>query len=287
LSYSARLPLRHFSAQAVARERKKYFNTKGYTPMFEHAFDGKVVVVTGGSRGIGFAAVKKFLGAGAKVCFLSHYEETGKKALEQLLAENPAYEVMNECIDLCDFKAAQELYEKVAAKWGRIDVLVNNAGMDSHAPIVKMKQSEWNTVMDTNLKSIFNMSKYAVKYIKKYHGCIVNTASVAGVFGSGMGCPYPASKAGVIGLTKSLAWEFAGVGVRVNAVAPGVVDTDMVAALPKIARDTINHTIPLTRFGQPEDIANGMVFLASDAASYITGVTLQIDGGYIPSNTLA
>ncbi len=254
--------------------------------MFEHAFDGKVVVVTGGSRGIGYAAVRKFLQAGAKVCFLSHSEETGKKAMEQLLAENPAYEIMNESIDLCDYKAAQDLFEKIEAKWGRIDVLVNNAGMDSHTPIIKMKQSEWNTVMDTNLKSIFNMSKYAVKYIKKHKGCIVNTASVAGIYGSGMGCPYPTSKAGVIGLTKSLAWEFAAIGVRVNAVAPGVIATDMVAALPKIAKDTINNTIPLSRFGEPEDIANGMVFLASDAASYITGVTLQIDGGYIPSNHL-
>lgn len=255
--------------------------------MFENAFNGKVVVVTGGSRGIGFAAVKKFLAAGAKVCFLSHSPETGKKALDELMAENPSYEVMNESIDLCDYKAAQELYEKVEAKWGRIDVLVNNAGMDSHTPVIKMKQAEWDTVMNTNLKSQFNMSKYAVKYLKKHNGCIVNTASVAGIYGSGMGLPYPASKAGVIGLTKSLAWEFAAIGVRVNAVAPGVIDTDMVAALPKIAKDTISNTIPLTRFGQPEDIANGMLFLASEAASYITGVTLQIDGGYIPSNHLA
>jgi 3-oxoacyl-[acyl-carrier protein] reductase/7-alpha-hydroxysteroid dehydrogenase len=252
--------------------------------MFENAFKDKVVIVTGGSRGIGFACVKGFLAAGAKVCFLSHYEETGAKALAELKAINPDYEVYNKVIELHDYKAAQDLFAEVEKKWGRIDVLCNNAGMDCSIPVKLIKQSQWDEVMTLNLKAVFNLSKYAISYLKKTKGCIVNTASVAGVYGSPMGTPYPASKAGVIGVTKSLAWTYAPLGVRVNAVAPGVVDTDMVAATPEVAKKTISGTIPLKRFGQPEDIANAIMFLASDSASYITGVTLQVDGGYRPAN---
>lgn len=283
LSYSRKLP----SGMAVGlgnlrretRERMELI-------MFENEFQGKVVLVTGGSRGIGFAAVKKFLAAGAKVCFLSRTEETGEKAMTALKEINPEYEVINRAIDLCDYKATQELYAELEEKWGGVDVLVNNAGVDCTTPVSKLKQSEWDSVMNTNLKALFNMSKYSVKYLKKSKGCIVNTASVAGVYGSGNGLPYPVSKAGVIGMTKSLAWELAYAGIRVNAVAPGVIATDMVAALPKFAKDSINNTIPLKRFGEPEDVADAILFLASSAASYITGVTIQVDGGYRPANTL-
>lgn len=254
--------------------------------MFENEFSGKVVVVTGGSRGIGFAAVKKFLASGAKVCFISHFEETGAKALEELKAINPDYEVMYKAIDLslCDYKAVQALYEEIIAKWGRLDVLCNNAGVDCSTPLVKLKQSEWDSIVNLNMKAIFVMSKYAVKYLKLHGGCIVNTASVNGIYGTPAGLPYPASKAGVIGMTKSLAWTCAGVGVRVNAVAPGVVDTDMVAGTPAAMKKTIGDSIPLKRWGQPDDIANAMLFLASSAASYITGQCLQVDGGFRPAN---
>ena len=254
--------------------------------MFENEFKGKVVVITGGSRGIGFAAVKGFLANGAKVCFLSHYEETGAKALAALKEINPDYEVMTKAIDLCDFKAAQELYKEVVAKWGRIDVLINNAGLDSSVWLTKMKQAEWDDVCNLNQKAIFNMSKYAIDYLKKTKGCIINTASVAGVYGSPTGLPYPASKAAVIAMTKSMAYSFAPNGVRVNCIAPGVVATDMVASMPQFAKDSIGNTIPMKRFGEPEDIANAMMFLASSAASYVTGACLQVDGGYRPSNLL-
>lgn len=253
--------------------------------MFENEFNGKVVIVTGGSRGIGFAAVKKFLAAGAKVCFLSHYEETGAKALAALKEINPDYEVMTKAIDLCDFKAAQDLFAEVDAKWGRIDVLINNAGVDSSTPLAKLKQSEWDEVVSVNQKAIYNMSKYAIKYIKKTKGCIINTASVNGIFGIPSGLPYPASKAAVIGMTKSLAWTFGPLGVRCNAVAPGVVNTDMLANTPQAMKDTIAGNIPLKRIGEPEDIANAMLFLASSAATYITGQTLQVDGGFRPANS--
>lgn len=246
---------------------------------------GKVAVISGGSRGIGFAAVKKFLAEGVKVCFLSHYEETGEKAMAALKEINPDYEVMRRVIDLCDYKAVQQLFSDVEAKWGRIDILINNAGKDSSTPLNQLKQAEWNEIMDLNTKSIFTMSKYAIKYLKKHKGCIINTASVAGVYGSAAGLPYPTSKAAVIGMTQSLAWTFAPLGVRVNAVAPGVINTDLVANLPDFAAKTITGTIPLSRFGEPEDIANVMLFLASDSAAYITGDIIHADGGYRPANT--
>ena len=254
--------------------------------MFENEFKGKVVVISGGSRGIGFAAVKGFLANGAKVCFLSHYEETGAKALAALKEINPDYEVMTKAIDLCDFKAAQELYKEVIAKWGRIDVLINNAGVDSNTWLTRLKQSEWDAVCNVNQKAVFNMSKYAIDYLKKTKGCIINTASVAGVYGSPTGLPYPASKAAVIAMTKSMAYSFAPNGVRVNCIAPGVVETDMTAGMPDFAKKSVGDTIPMKRFGQPEDIANAMMFLASSAASYVTGACLQVDGGYRPSNLL-
>lgn len=254
--------------------------------MFENAFNGKVVIVTGGSRGIGFAAVKGFLAAGAKVCLLSQYEETAAKALAELKEINPDYEVMTCSMDLSkpDFKLMQALIKDVVDKWGRIDVLVNNAGHDSSTPFGSLKSDEWDTLMNLNMKSIFMLSKYARKELIKTKGCIINTASVNGVFGTPAGLPYPASKAGVIGMTKSMAWTFAPLGVRVNAVAPGVVDTDLLAAVPPAMKKTMAGTIPLKRIGVAEDIANCMLFLASDAASYITGQTIQVDGGFRPVN---
>ena len=153
--------------------------------MFENEFKGKVVLVTGGSRGIGFAAVKGFLAAGAKVYFLSHYEETGAKALAALKEINPDYEVMTKAIDLCDYKAVQELYKEIIAKWGRLDVLVNNAGTDNSTWLTKLKQSEWDAVCNLNMKGPYTMMKYAIPHLVKTKGCIVNTASVAGVYG----CP--------------------------------------------------------------------------------------------------
>lgn len=255
--------------------------------MFDNEFSGKVVVVTGGSRGIGFAAAKKFLASGAKVCIISHYEETGAKAIEQFKAINPDYEVMYKAMDLslCDYKAVQALYEEIDKKWGRIDVLVNNAGVDCSTLLLKLKQSEWDSIINLNMKSVFVMIKYAIKYLKKTGGCVVNTASVNGIYGTPAGLPYPASKGGVIAMTKSLAWTCAGIGVRVNAVAPGVVDTDMVAGTPPAMRKTLEGSIPLKRWGRPDDIANAILFLSSGAADYITGQCLQVDGGFRPTNT--
>ena len=249
-------------------------------------FTDKVVVISGGSRGIGFATVKLFLESGAKVCFLSHYEETGKAAMEKLMAINPNYPVMTFNPDLCDYKQVKEMFAAVTEKWGKVDILCNNAGVDSGIFLSKMKKSDWDAVMNVNINAQFTMCKYGVENMsKKKGGVIVNTASVAGVYGSSMGLPYPVSKAGVIGLTKSLAGELAPFNIRVNAVAPGVVNTDMVAGLNDIARKSVEGSIPLKRMAEPEDIANAILFLASDAAAYVTGQTLGVDGAYLPSRT--
>ena len=191
---------------------------------------------------------------------------------------------MTKAIDLCDYKAVQELYKEIIAKWGRLDVLVNNAGTDNSTWLTKLKQSEWDAVCNLNMKGPYTMMKYAIPHLIKTKGCVVNTASVAGVYGCPTGLPYPASKAALIAMTKSVAYSFADRGVRVNAVAPGVVNTDMVANMPQFAKDSVGDTIPMKRFAEPEDIANGILFLSSSAASYVTGVCLQIDGGYRPNN---
>ena len=241
--------------------------------MFEKEFEGKVVLVTGGSTGIGYATVKSFLASGAKVYFLGKPGEDLTKQTEELKSINPDYDFASNTIDLCDYKAAQALYAEIEEKWGRLDVLVNNAGVDSSLPIHKMK-------------GMFNLTKYAIKYLKKTKGCIVNTASVAGIYGAGCGSPYPASKGGVIAFTKSMAWEQAYAGIRCNAVAPGVIDTNLLATVPPFAKKNIAKQIPLGHIGEPQEIANAILFLSSSAAQYITGITLQVDGGYVPHNTV-
>ncbi|MFR0796835.1 MAG: SDR family NAD(P)-dependent oxidoreductase [Oscillospiraceae bacterium] len=252
--------------------------------MFENEFKGKVVLVTGGSRGIGFAAVKGFLAAGAKVYFLSHYEETGAKALAALKEINPDYEVMTKAIDLCDYKAVQELYKEIIAKWGRLDVLRQQRRHRQQHLADQAQAVRVGCRLQPEHEGPYTMMKYAIPHLVKTKGCIVNTASVAGVYGCPTGLPYPASKAALIAMTKSVAYSFANKGVRVNAVAPGVVNTDMVANMPQFAKDSVGDTIPMKRFAEPEDIANGILFLSSSAASYVTGVCLQIDGGYRPNN---
>ncbi|MBP3654609.1 MAG: SDR family oxidoreductase [Oscillospiraceae bacterium] len=259
--------------------------------MFEECkvFEGKVVVITGGSRGIGFAAVKEFLKAGAKVCFLSHYEETGKAALAKLQEINPDYPVIWRCIDLCSEEQAKALFDEVEALWGRVDVLINNAGISNDDALVHHTMDHWKAVLDVNMTAVYNMSRYALSALKKTEGCIINTSSVSGVYGSPSGIAYPATKSAVMTMTKTIAYALAPVGIRCNAIAPGVTHTEIIDNLPQFALDSIGNTIPLKRSNHPamartEDIAYAMMFLASDYAEYITGATLQVDAGYRPSN---
>ena len=259
--------------------------------MFEECkvFEGKVVVITGGSRGIGFAAVKEFLKAGAKVCFLSHYEETGKAALAKLAEINPDWPVIWRCIDLCSEEQAKALFEEVEALWGRVDVLINNAGISNDDALVHHTMENWQRVVDVNMTAVYNMSRYALSALKKTEGNIINTSSVSGVYGSPSGIAYPATKSAVMTMTKTIAYALAPVGIRCNAIAPGVTHTELIDNLPQFALDSIGGTIPLKRSNHPamartEDIAYAMMFLASDYAEYITGATLQVDAGYRPSN---
>ena len=239
----------------------------------------KVAIVTGGTRGIGLATVKKFLDNGAKVILLGSREESVKKAIDGLKSENPNYEVDGDWPNLSNLSSVEESFENIYKKYGKIDILVNNAGMSSMDKIYDYKEEDFKKIMDLNVNAVFNCSRAVVKYMKENNGgVILNTSSMVSIYGQPSGCGYPASKFAVNGLTKSLARELGPDNIRVNAVAPGVTLTDMMKDVPDSVIEPIIKSIPLGRIGQPEDIANAFLFLASDMASYITGVVLSVDG---------
>ena len=240
---------------------------------------GKVVVITGGTRGIGYATVKKFLENGAKVAMLGSREETVQKALASLKEENPEYPVVGYWPNLTKHEEVKEVFEKVKEEFGSLDVLVNNAGISARDPLYDYDPAAFEKIMDLNVNAVFNCSQVAACIMKEQGvGVILNTSSMVSIYGQPAGCGYPTSKFAVNGMTKSLARELGKDNIRVNAVAPGVIRTDMVAALPESVIQPLINTIPLRRVGEPEDIANAFVFLASDMASYITGVVLSVDG---------
>lgn len=239
---------------------------------------GKVAVVTGGTRGIGLETVRTFLKNGAKVALLGSREETVTKAVEELKKENDTYEVIGLYPCLHKESEVLETLEKVKNEYGKIDIIVNNAGMSSSTPLTNYTEEEYDKIANLNIKSVFVVSKVAVPYLEETKGVIVNTSSMVSIYGQPSGVMYPASKFAVNGMTKSLARELAPRGIRVNAVAPGVTETDMVAALPKEVIEPLIKTIPLGRIGTPQDVANAILFLASDMASYVTGEILSVDG---------
>ena len=215
---------------------------------------GKIAVVTGGTRGIGYAIVRKYLENGAKVVLFGSREETVDKALNKLKEENPDWEVSGDHPNLSDAKEVEAAIERVKEKFGRIDILVNNAGISQSTKIEDYQPEEFDKIMD------------------------LNTSSMVSISGQPSGVGYPASKFAVNGLTLSLARELGPSNIRVNAVAPGITRTDMVAALPEKMIQPLIANIPLRRVGEPEDVANGFLFLASDLASYVTGEILSVDG---------
>ena len=238
---------------------------------------GKTAVVTGGTRGIGLAIVKTYLKNGANVALIGSRQATVDKALAGL----SEYEgrVMGLCPDLCDPAAVAEAFAAVKSKFGSLDILVNNAGLSSRTSLYDYTLEEFKKVMDLNVTAVFVCSQAAARIMKEQGGgVILNTSSMVAEYGQPAGCSYPTSKFAVNGITRSLARELAKDHIRVNAVAPGVTRTDMVAALPKEMVDRISAGIPLGRVGEPEDVAKAFLFLASDEASYITGVTLRVDG---------
>lgn len=240
--------------------------------------EGKVVIITGGTRGIGYETVRKFLENGAKVALLGSREDSVNKALSNLKEENSSYEVIGFYPDLTKEEEIKETFEKIEKEFGKIDCLINNAGMSSSTKIEEYTTEEENKIIDLNIKAVYLCSKVVVPFLKKTKGSIINTSSMVSIYAQASGCLYPMSKFAVNGLTKALSRELAGFGIRVNAVAPGITETDMVKNLPKEMIEPLINSIPLKRIGTPNDIANAFMFLASDMASYITGEILQVDG---------
>lgn len=241
--------------------------------------DGKVAIVTGGTRGIGFATVKKFLDNNAQVVLFGSRKESVDKTINELKEINENYEVMGLYPNISDAKDVEEAFNKVKNKYGKIDILVNNAGISAMESIYDYPEENFKKIMDLNVNAVFNCSKAVAPIMKENGGgVILNTSSMVSLYGQPSGCGYPASKFAVNGLTKSLARELGKDNIRVNAVAPGVTMTDMMKKVPEEKIKPVIATIPLGRLGQPEDIANAFLFLASDMASYVTGEILSVDG---------
>ena len=242
-------------------------------------FAGKTAVVTGGSRGIGRAICEELARGGANVvlCYAGRAEAAQETvtACEDLGAKALAVQC-----NVADEAQVKALMDAAVKEFGRIDILVNNAGVTRDGLVMMMKEADFDAVIDTNLKGTFLCMKAVSRIMmKQRYGRIVNLSSVVGLRGNAGQVNYAASKAGVVGMTKSLAKELASRGVTVNAVAPGFIETDMTAAMPQAAKDAMMPTIPMQRLGAPEDVAKAVAFLASDEAAYVTGQGLAVDGG--------
>lgn len=238
---------------------------------------GKVAIVTGGTRGIGLETVRVLKENDATVILFGSKEQTVNDAVEKLKQEG--LEVTGYYPNLSDYDSISKVVEDIIQKFGHIDILVNNAGMSANKRIEDTTSEEFSMIMDLNVKAMFYMTKAVVPYMKENKGgVILNTSSMVSIYGQPSGVGYPASKFAVNGLTKSLARELAPFHIRVNAVAPGITNTDMVAKLPKEMIEPLIKTIPLGRIGEARDIANAFLFLASDMASYVTGEILSVDG---------
>ena len=239
--------------------------------------EGKVAIITGGTRGIGLEIARLFKENKAEVIIFGSRKETVDKAIDELKEENIL--VSGYYPNLNDYEEIEKVIKEIHSKYGHIDILVNNAGVSANKKIEDTTSEDFEKIIDLNVNAIFNMTKAVVPYMKDSKaGVILNTSSMVSIYGQPSGVGYPTSKFAVNGFTKSLARELAPSNIRVNAVAPGITNTDMVASLPKEMIEPLIKTIPLGRIGEPRDIANAFLFLASDMASYITGVILSVDG---------
>ena len=241
--------------------------------------NNKVAVITGGSRGIGFSTALAFLREGAKVIITASSQENADKAVKRLRQSFPQAVIGGVAPDLTSLESVRKTFADIREEFGPVDILVNNAGVSESTPLDGYTEDLFDKVMDLNVKGVFTATQAAAEQMaEKGSGVILNTSSVVSRYGQPSGFTYPTSKFAVNGLTLSLARELGPKGIRVNAVAPGITETDMMKAVPKEVIEPLIRQIPLRRLGQPEDIANAFVFLASEEASYITGVVLHVDG---------
>ena len=239
----------------------------------------KVALITGGSRGIGFATADRFLQEGAVVILTASSQGSADRAVARLKEKHPGGTVAGISPDLSSLESVRAAFQEASSVYGCIDILVNNAGVSESTPFMEYTEETFDKVMDLNIKGVFNATRAAAEcMVARGAGVILSTSSMVSISGQPSGFAYPASKFAVNGLTVSLARELGPMGIRVNAVAPGITETDMMKSVPKEVIDPMIARIPLRRLGQPEDIANAFVFLASDEASYITGVVLSVDG---------
>lgn len=242
--------------------------------------EGKVALITGATRGIGKGIAEVFAREGAQVAFTYAGSVDKAKALEEELGK--ITKVKSYQSDASDYDAAQQLAADVIADFGKIDILINNAGITRDNLMLRMSKDDWDTIIRVNLDSVFNLTKAVIKPMMKARaGSIINMTSVVGIKGNAGQANYAASKAGVIGFSKSIALELGSRNIRCNAIAPGFIETEMTAALDEKTVQAWRDSIPLKRGGQPEDVANACVFLASDMSTYISGQVLNVDGGML------
>lgn len=243
-------------------------------------FTGKIILITGGVGGIGRETAQQFLEKGASVELWDMDHEAGDKLVEEWTAER--HKVHFEKVDVSDFDAVKQAMSDLKERWGQLDVLINNAGITRDATLKKMSPEKWQQVVNVNLNGVFYCGKAAAEIMRDQEsGVILNASSVVGVYGNFGQSNYVATKSGVIGLTKTWARELGRKGVRVNAVAPGFIETPMVNTVPDKVLEKLKGQTPLGRLGKPEDIASAYVFLASEQAAFITGTVLQVDGGLV------
>ena len=253
-----------------------------HTSAMKPLLEGKVAVVTGGTRGIGYAIVRKYLQEGATVVLCGSRQATAEKALQQIKAEMPEARVDALWPDLTDLASVTAAWQQVVDRYGRLDILANNAGIAQSTPFYDYTEEEFDKIINLNVKAIFDCSQAAARFMKAQGGgCIIHTSSMVSLYGQPSGFAYPASQFAVNGITKSLARELGKDHIRVNAVAPGVVRTDMVANLPDEMIRPLVARIPLGRMAEADDIANAFLYLASDLAAYVSGTVLSVDGAAV------
>lgn len=244
-------------------------------------FENKVALVTGASRGIGRAIALNLAKEGATVALNYAGNDEAAELVAKEIEDKGSSAFLCKA-NIADEKAVTQMVDTIIEKFGKIDILVNNAGIVKDGPLIRMKEENWDAVLDTNLKGIFNATKAVTKsMMKKRYGRIINISSVVGIIGNVGQANYAAAKAGVIGFSKATAKELAGRNITVNVVAPGCIETDMTNSLPEKVKEEMLKNIPLGHIGSPDDIAHAVIFLASEKANYITGQVLKVDGGMV------